>query len=820
MKTYNTIYTNKKNLINFIELNKINVYNNILIQIYTAVHDIHTIKDLIGIINIQLPKSKIIGCSTIEPIFDAEGISKQCVISITVFEKTILNQKTYTNSDGNEYELGLMVAQETCSCDTKVAITLVPNFKFNIKSFIDGFNKIYPSVIMSGGIASKTVEDFAFDNYGVYKNGITIVTLTNAELYVHNYMINGIKPIGSEYEITEISGDIIKKIGPIEAQNWYKKYLGDEIFSSEYMAMSRFPLVVGDNPSLVRAVTYLENEGLKSIIKLNIGDKVRIGYGSIKVAISNCKSICNRIKNVPIESLFVFSCLARRDSMKECSSWELKPFKGNNILTGFFTFGEVANLDSKNYIFNNMCTFLGLSEYPNSRINLNFSAFDEISELDTEANRVLTALIHDTNDNLFEINKLLIEKVTQQTQNIKDKLLIDRFTGLDNLNKYNFDLTISNYTKIALFSITNFKFINSIYGSELTNKLMVELVNKFIEYANNYKLKAYSFYTEIFAVVGENNISNPTFVFYMKQLQRELNNNCFFVDTYEVCVNVNTVLVLEPSNLENKAMLTLEYLEETKENFLIYNEDLKLEERIENNFIWIKKIKAAINNDRIIPYFQPIYNNQTNSYDKYEALMRLIDEDDNIILPLCFLDIAKKYNLYKKLSKIMIDKTFEFFESKDFQFSINITVEDIIDYEIRNYILFKLKLFPKPQKVIFELVETENIEQYDEIKSFIEEIKSFGAKIAIDNFGAGYSNLMYLIQLNVDIIKIDGSIIKSLHYDSQSDLVASTVIYFASNLNIEIIAECVEDKNIFDMVKNMGIHYSQGYYFSKPQKSI
>lgn len=820
MKTYNIIYKNRKDLINFIELNKINIYNNILIQIYTAIHDIYSIKDLIETLNKKLPQSKIIGCSTIEPIFDAEGISKQCIISITVFEKTIINQITYTNLDGNEYELGIMAAKKTCSSDTKVAIILIPDFKFYFKSFIDGFNKIYPNVIMSGGVASKTIEDFAFDNYGVYKNGITMITLTNPELYVHNYIINGIKPIGSEYEITEISGDTIKKIGQLEAQNWYKKYLGDEIFSSEYMAMNRFPLVVGNNPSLVRAVNYLENEGLKPVIKLNIGDKVRIGYGNIKETISNCKSICNRINNVPIESLFVFSCLARRDSMKECSSWELKPFKGNNLLTGFFTFGEIANIDGKNYLFNNMCTFLGLAEYPNSRINLNFDAFNEISDLDTESNRVLTSLIHEANDNLFEINKLLIEKVTQQTQNIKNKLLIDRVTGLDNLNKYNLDITTLNYTKIALFDITNFKFINSIYGTKLTRKLMIELVNKFIEYANNYKLKLYSFYTDIFALISEDNIINSKFIFYMKQLHKELNTICFFVDSYEVCINTNTVLVLDDKNLEDKAMLTLEHLKETKENFLIYNKDLKLEEQVENNFVWIKKIKSAITHDRIIPYFQPIYNNKTNKYDKYEALIRLIDEDGNVILPVYFLDIAKKYNLYKELTKIMIDKIFEFFESRDFQFSVNITAEDIIDDEIRNYILFKLKIFPKPQKVIFELVETENIEQYEIIKTFIREIKTLGSKIAIDNFGCGYCNLMYLIQLDVDIIKLDGSIIKSLNYDYQSDLVANTVIYFAKNLNIEIIAECVEDQNIFNTVKNMGIDYSQGYYFSKPKKDI
>lgn len=820
MNTYNIMYTTDKVLTDFISLEHINNYSSILIQIYTAVHNIHDIKDLLDLLNKQLPQAKIIGCSTIDPIFNGEGVNKQCVISITVFENTIVSQKSYIRVNDDDYEIGLKVAEETCSCDTKLAIMLFCDYMFDIEKYIDGFSKVQPNTIISGGIASKTTEIFVFDNDNVYENGVVIATFTNPELYVNNCMINGIEPIGNEYEITKMEGKVIKEIGGIPAKDWYKKYLGDKIFLSEYMVTERFPLVVGEDPNLIRAVMYTEDDGLNVPIRLNVGDKLRVGYGNIKETIENCKFICDMISKVPIESLFVFSCLGRRNSMKECSRWELKPFKEDNNLSGFFTSGELLNLGGKNYIFNNVCTFLGLSESPTARLKLDFRAFEQIDELNNNENKALALLIHNINKDLFEANKLLIKKVMYQTEKIKEKLLVDELTGLGNINKYNFDLEIFNYTKIALLDITNFKLINNLYGNKLGDNVLIELSKQFVEYANENGLKVYSFYVDMFAFVADEKLSNEKFVYYIEQLHSSINAKCFVMDIYEMFFNTNVALVLNSKQLQDKAMLVLDYLKQTKESFLIYNKELNLEKQAENNFMWIKKIKRAIKEDRIIPYFQPIYNNNDNKCNKYEALIRLIDENDDVILPQYFLDIAKKTNLYKELTKIMVNKTFDFFENKDYEFSINITVDDILDLGVRNYILYKLELFTKPYNVIFELVETESIEQYSEIKSFILAIKKMGARIAIDDFGTGYSNLMYLIQLDVDIIKVDGSIIRSLRSDHYSNLVTNTVMYLANNLNIETVAEYVEDKNIFDKVKNMGIKYSQGYYFSRPEKDI
>lgn len=430
------------------------------------------------------------------------------------------------------------------------------------------------------------------------------------------------------------------------------------------------------------------------------------------------------------------------------------------------------------------------------------------------------AELESINAHLSRVNQELSEKINKQAEDINNKVFRDELTGLGNINKYNQDLDKFKYDKIAIFDITNFKLINNLYGTCLGDQFIIELSKKFMSYCRKYKLKVYSFYIDMFALVTQDTMTSQEFIHCMKQLHIYINTSSFFVDLYEVSINTNTALALNVEPLQEKAFMVLDYLKETKESFLIYSKDLKLEKEIENNFIWIKKIKKAIEDDKIVPFFQPIYNNKTKKIDKYEALIRLIDEEDKIVEPSFFLDIAKKTNLYKKLTGIMIEKTFAAFKDKEQDFSINIAVEDILDPQTRDFILLNLQLFPKPRNVILELVETENIESYPQVNDFIKSVKELGARIAIDDFGTGYSNLMYLIQLNVDIIKVDGAIIKNMHQDQYSYLVANTIMYLANNLNIETVAEYVEDKNIFNKVNDMGIHYSQGYYFSKPEKDI
>ena len=117
-------------------------------------------------------------------------------------------------------------------------------------------------------------------------------------------------------------------------------------------------------------------------------------------------------------------------------------------------------------------------------------------------------------------------------------------------------------------------------------------------------------------------------------------------------------------------------------------------------------------------------------------------------------------------------------------------------------------------------MESEGIENYDEVKNLIKKVKEFDCKIAIDDFGSGYSNFTHILNLNVDYIKIDASIIRTIHTDKNSAHIAKLIVDFAKKMGIKTIAEFVYSEEVFRKVQSLDIDYSQGFYFSEPRKNI
>jgi EAL domain-containing protein (putative c-di-GMP-specific phosphodiesterase class I) len=164
----------------------------------------------------------------------------------------------------------------------------------------------------------------------------------------------------------------------------------------------------------------------------------------------------------------------------------------------------------------------------------------------------------------------------------------------------------------------------------------------------------------------------------------------------------------------------------------------------------------------------------------------------------------------------MIDKSFLAFENSRYEFNINLSIEDIMNSEIFNYIIEKLKKSSASKRVTFEILESESIEDFEKIEKFIYEIKRYGAEIAIDDFGSGYSNFSYLIKLKANYIKIDGSLIKDIDINESSLLVVETIVTFAKKLGMKTVAEYVHSSVVMNKVKELGIDYAQGFYIDEP----
>jgi len=233
----------------------------------------------------------------------------------------------------------------------------------------------------------------------------------------------------------------------------------------------------------------------------------------------------------------------------------------------------------------------------------------------------------------------------------------------------------------------------------------------------------------------------------------------------------------------------------------------------------LKTLKVALDDKKVLSYFQPIIDNKTLKVSKYESLVRLLDKNNKILSPYEFLDVAKKGRYYLQITKIVLENSFAILNNIKEGVTINISVLDIESYEIQIIIKNLLKEYKDSAKrVTFELVESEDIKNFDLIIKFITEVKKLGVQIAIDDFGTGYSNFERLLQYQPDILKIDGSLIKNIKSNELSKNIVETIVLFAKKQNIKTVAEFVESEEIYKIVKDMGIDYSQGYAFGKPQE--
>ncbi len=198
------------------------------------------------------------------------------------------------------------------------------------------------------------------------------------------------------------------------------------------------------------------------------------------------------------------------------------------------------------------------------------------------------------------------------------------------------------------------------------------------------------------------------------------------------------------------------------------------------------------------------------------GLVRYIDEDGKVYSPFFFLEVAKRSRLYPEITKTVITKACKTFSNRDEKFSINLSIEDILNVSTIEFLIQEVKKYNLERQLIVEILESEGIDNYGSVINVIENLKTNGVEIAIDDFGTGYSNFAYLISLDINTLKIDGSLVKDIDTNLSSKAIVKSIVSFAKELNIRTVAEFVSSENIYNVIKEIGVDYAQGYYLSEP----
>ncbi len=430
--------------------------------------------------------------------------------------------------------------------------------------------------------------------------------------------------------------------------------------------------------------------------------------------------------------------------------------------------------------------------------------------------KIVSKILMEKENRMYKqhLEELVIEKSRQAIETYT----VDGISKLYSLAKLQQDIIEPNNNSLAVIKIKNFKVMNDFYGYDIGNNILkqtAELLNKIVlknEFIANSIL--YRLSGAHFAILSP--LDGEHLEQYIEKIIHE-------IESTEVDVN-NQLMYLEMNAgiVSRKDEITLAHADSalrTAEKYgkiVIYKRDENLVKLHASQLQCNDMIKRALIENRFVPFYHPIVDNKTNQIKKYEALARLIMIDGEVIFPSCFLPVSKQTKAYNMISVAIIGKALEDFHDSECSVSLNISMDDINHIPTREFIFEQITLFPEPSRLVFELLESENIESYNEVKEFFSKLKQLGCKIAIDDFGSGYANFEHIAKLNVDYIKIDGSLILGIENEFLSLTIVEMLSTFAVKMGIKTIAEYVSNDSISNIVNSIGVNESQGFLFGEP----
>ncbi|MFY9099983.1 EAL domain-containing protein [Aliarcobacter cryaerophilus] len=431
--------------------------------------------------------------------------------------------------------------------------------------------------------------------------------------------------------------------------------------------------------------------------------------------------------------------------------------------------------------------------------------------------------ILDENKNIEEFIAIRhdITKVYEQKKLIEEQF-IDELTLLPNRQKLLKDLKDNKIQKIAMININSFRDINNFYGFE-TGDLVLKKFSQILLDKIYENIELYRVANDIFAICTKNkeNLEDirkicTNIIEHISLNPILINNNSFYLS-----ISIGVARNCEDSSLQNNLLSKAEYAlriaKKQNISILFLDENIELYNKLKENKKLIEELKNALISNNLLIYGQKLINNISKK-EKYEILMRIKLEDGSILTPYSFLKEAKKAKLYLGMTRMLVKKACEYFKGKDIEFNLNLTLEDIKDQYTMDFIVHTIEKTNTANQITFEIVESEGIESFTEVSNFIKKAKKLGCKIAIDDFGTGYSNFEYIIKLDVDYIKIDGSLIKNINSDNNLYITVQTIVGFAKALKIKTVAEFVHNEEVLNCVQILDIDYSQGFFIDEPKE--
>lgn len=403
---------------------------------------------------------------------------------------------------------------------------------------------------------------------------------------------------------------------------------------------------------------------------------------------------------------------------------------------------------------------------------------------------------------------------------------IDKVSGIFNLDAadifLNNRLEKNDHINFITIEITGIKFINETFGSELGNELL-KTVGQFLASIND--TFAFRMSGAVFSVAFFG--SEKKFNQIVHTIEQRFKENFSILDIDTVlpvryCIfKHNNIKLSIPEKIELiRYFMNDKEIKETDGKIII--DETAIQERFNKQKIE-KALNDAINNGEVIVNYQPIYNNKLDKFTSAEALMRIKDKDGKFIPPDIFIPIAEKNGLIIKLGMNLFEQVCELIQKNDLQntslkyIEVNLSVIQCMQQDLADKLLMTMKKYDVPPSFInFEITETAASNSESTLLSNMKKLLGENSSFSLDDYGSGYSNINYVLDLPISLIKYDKNMIWSYFDNEKGRVILNYTVNMTKELNLKSLAEGVETKEQCEQIKQLGIEYTQGFYFSKP----
>ncbi|HBV95480.1 MAG TPA: hypothetical protein DEF36_00300 [Desulfotomaculum sp.] len=379
---------------------------------------------------------------------------------------------------------------------------------------------------------------------------------------------------------------------------------------------------------------------------------------------------------------------------------------------------------------------------------------------------------------------------------------------------------------LLFMDLDNFKLVNDTLGHTAGDQVLFTLTRLLQNMLRNGDLLV-RFGGDEFAVLLEG-VFPEEGQFIAERMRREVEEYRFKVDEHNFHLTLSIGVVIVDGEYSPGVILsqadTAMYMakEQGKNRVAVYRQEDGALARLTEDNQWTAKIKSALAEDRYILHYQPLVRIDDDRVEHYEALIRMTGEDNSVIPPGDFLPIAERYGLMPQVDRWVFKNVINTLQRiSHIKIFMNLSGSSLADENFTAFIEEQLiNSGIDPGRLGFEITETAVVQDMAAAERWVKRIKDLGCRFALDDFGAGFNSFIYLNNLSVDQIKIDGYYIRTLEGDPTRRALVKAMHALARTLGMETVAEYVENEATMKIVKDIGITYGQGYHIDRPGPTL